>query len=211
MDERNCGIPQLPADPQASNRANSFKFAALNSLRSALRDPGLARTVLGFPRWVQSSWGQPTDPPTTIYTDATPWTVAAVNPEVPAAMVQNLDQPIEINSAEITAVLLGTFWEIKERDAKNIRIGTNSATACYAALTGKGITFNNTALRRLHLYVMNIAQPRNIHTFWVPTEINPADEPSRRTLRDIIEEEAATAGIFQTTRTPYDRLSLLYL
>nr|CAD7446524.1 unnamed protein product [Timema bartmani] len=63
----------------------------------------LAQHLLALPRWTRCVWKECSETPTTIFIDATPWSLAAYNPEVPAAMIQKLQTPAKINQAEVTA------------------------------------------------------------------------------------------------------------
>nr|CAD7450497.1 unnamed protein product [Timema bartmani] len=64
-------------------------------------------------------------------------------------------------------------------------------------------------LLRLHLYITNKLRKTAWDTFWVPSETNPADHPSRQILAQLIQEEGPSAAIFDPRSAPTDLLSIL--
>nr|CAD7205025.1 unnamed protein product [Timema douglasi] len=73
--------------------------------------------------------------PSTVFTDAAPWAVAAYSPHRHAGMVQRLIQPTEMNEAEMTAGLLVLYWERKEGNPTSIRLGVDNMTTSHGLPT----------------------------------------------------------------------------
>nr|CAD7196842.1 unnamed protein product [Timema douglasi] len=94
-----------------------------------------------------------------------------------------------------------------ERGSSSIRIGTDNTTALYSTATGRGLIFNYPPIRRLYLYIANLLRDIDWDIFWIDTGLNPAEEPSREVLRQLLEHKTATAGVFNIDDTPADLMT----
>nr|CAD7423040.1 unnamed protein product [Timema monikensis] len=131
------------------------------------------------------------------------------DPEANAAIVQRLISSVEINAAEVVAGLLTFRWERLERHPERVLLGMDNTTAFYTIKSGKGLVFNNQAVRNIHLHISNSMRDTEWDTFWVPLELNPADHPSRQILLDLLQGEVETAGQLDITHITTDLMDLL--
>nr|CAD7585817.1 unnamed protein product [Timema genevievae] len=117
----------------------NLRWPGYETARLYRRCPALANHLLSHPRWIKYRWKTRHGTPTTIFSDVTPWSLAAYNPKIPASMVKRLYHPSEINQAEIAAGLLALYWEKQERSPSLIRLITDSSSTFYGIKTGKGL------------------------------------------------------------------------
>nr|CAD7403541.1 unnamed protein product [Timema poppensis] len=94
---------------------HNLRWPGYATARIYRRCPGVAESLLALPRWARCRWGEAPAQVTTVFADATPWSLAGVNPEANAAIVQRFLVPLEINQAEVAAGLVTLQWELLER------------------------------------------------------------------------------------------------
>nr|CAD7204877.1 unnamed protein product [Timema douglasi] len=71
------------------------------------------------------------------------------------------------------------LWEHQTERTQVIRLGADSTTVRHAAFKGHRLTFASTDMCNLHMFVMNKIRKTWIDKFWIPSELNPVDHPSR--------------------------------
>nr|CAD7415669.1 unnamed protein product [Timema cristinae] len=86
--------------------------------------------------------------------------------------------PWRLPSAFITW-LLTILWEHQESGAEVIRIGCDNVTAFTGAISRRDLVFNDPNLRNHHLFMLNKLRHVWLNAFWIASECNPANKPSR--------------------------------
>nr|CAD7455214.1 unnamed protein product [Timema tahoe] len=97
------------------------------------------------------------------------WMVTAYSPELRRMIVvKNFSEALEINTAEMLAGIMGVRWTHRELQPPVIIIvEVDNTKMLHGLLSGQGLVFNNTALYRLHLWVMEIVRDCQLDIFWV--------------------------------------------
>jgi hypothetical protein len=90
-------------------------------------------------------------------------------------------RPEHINVLEMRALLLGLEWQLSRPRAHGTRLlfWADSSVVVGAVRKGRSSSFALLTLLR-RLTALSMAMDVQVHVNWVPTEINPADGPSRR-------------------------------
>nr|CAD7265155.1 unnamed protein product [Timema shepardi] len=112
------------------------------------RCPGIAKKLLSLPRWRPSE-----ECPTVMFSDATPWSLAAYSTNTNTSMLWRLQAPMKINEAEVVAGLLALRWEYE-----NVQLGVDNTSALYAIATGT---------RHVHIFVANLLRNSTWDKRWV--------------------------------------------
>lgn len=124
-----------------------------------------ADVLLGDPTWLQAaiqhmSILQPRSLlpgliPVTMYTDATPHSVAAIIPTLKMSFAQAFQIPEEITRAEVMALLLGLQWASAEFFDCHFKIYCDNIYVVATLSKGTGTLWRHHDLRRLHLYTLH--------------------------------------------------------
>jgi hypothetical protein len=120
----------------------------------------------------------------TLYTDATPSTVAAITPPPTSAFYRHLEPPPPIAVAEMAAALLGLHWFTQEvvRHPTPLHLYTDSSVVYYSLVRGTGVTLRYTPILQ-NLYIAwlinKVYTGHGLVVHWVPSHLNLADPLSR--------------------------------
>nr|CAD7267673.1 unnamed protein product [Timema shepardi] len=152
--------------------------------------------------WTVCSWAPSDAREVTVFSDATQHTVAGFTMNPPVCWVGYVRERLEIIRAEVAAALLTLNWAHKKYPDHNIRLGTDNTTVLHNTIPGKGWCFVREDIRALHAKTMHLLRDIQVSTFWVPSELNPADAVSRRdyvvSIREGIEpDEDAITNLFE--------------
>nr|CAD7572210.1 unnamed protein product [Timema californicum] len=170
----------------------------------------VAEKLLMFPRWTTCVWSKPDALPTDVFSDATPWTTASLAPYRGECRIQRFAAPEEINKAEVAAALITWLWEYQSTGSRVIRLGTDNTTVLNNAARGRGLIFAGADMCHLHFLVAHTLRHCWYEAYWVPSESNPADRPSREVLQQVLDQERDTAAVIAWETIPRDPLVLLY-
>ena len=89
--------------------------------------------------------------------------------------------PDHINVLEVRAAATAVRWAIKHREALGSRLRLFSDSLVAVGALSKGRSSSPTLLRRLRsVSAWLLASGMRLLLSWIPSELNPADEPSRR-------------------------------
>lgn len=145
---------------------------------------------------------------TDLFTDATPWSIAAVLTSYKEHFAQAFEQRTEQNRAELIAALQGLIWASSiVRDTKITVYTDNAATFC-ALRSGTGKTLRQHDIRRLYLSMLHQLHGNTYEVATVTGATNPADKPSRDVLRTLhaaaqvdLPEDSIESGFYEVTVT----------
>lgn len=96
-------------------------------------------------------------------------------------VASNWAYPDHINVLEVRAVATAVKWAIKHRESLGSRLRLYSDSLVAVGALSKGRSSSPTLLRRLRsVSAWLLASGMRLLLSWIPSELNPADEPSRR-------------------------------
>jgi hypothetical protein len=120
-----------------------------------------------------------------LYTDATPWSIAAYTPgPLPAGMARQYDCKA-IAFAEMAAALAGLLCINRQPAPTTITLCTDSAVVYHTLVKGSGITPRSCEiLRNMYIQVLlnKVNSSHGLVVRWVPSTENLADPLSREVL-----------------------------
>lgn len=114
-----------------------------------------------------------------LYTDATPHSVAAIIPSLNLSFAQAFQTPEEINRAEAKALLLRLQWACAEFVDCHFTIHCDNSTVVATLSKGTGVLWRFHDLRRLLLSTLHGLRGNTFTIVKVSSEANLADRPSR--------------------------------
>lgn len=129
--------------------------------------------------------------PVSLYTDATPHSVAAIIPTLNMSFAQAFETPEEINRAEAIAVLLGLQWASAEFTDCHFTLHCDNSAVVATLSKGSGTLWRFHDLRRLLLSTLHSLRG-NTSIIKVSSEANLADRPSRAVLETLHATAAST-------------------
>lgn len=132
--------------------------------------------------------------PVSLYTDATPHSVAAIIPSLKMSFAQAFQTPEEINQAEAIALLLGLQWASSEFIDCHFTIHCDNSAVVATLSKGTGTLWRFHDLRRLHLSTLHGLRGNTFTIVQVTSAANLADRPSRAVL-DTLHRTANTATL----------------
>lgn len=123
--------------------------------------------------------------PLTLYTDATPHSVAAIIPALNVSFAQAFHTPEEINRAEAMAVLLGLQWACAEFVDCHFTVKCDNSAVVATLAKGTGQLWRFHDLRRLLLSTLHGLRSNTFTIIKVASDANLADRPSRAVLETL--------------------------
>lgn len=148
-----------------------------------------ANILLGDPSWIQTAMRHMTilQPrslmlgliPVTIYTDATPHSVATVISTLKMSFTQAFFAPEEINRAGAIAVLSGFQWASSEFSDCHFTLWWDNSAVVATLSKGTGTLWRHHDLRRLHLSTLHGMRGNTLEIRQIRSADYPADRPSR--------------------------------
>lgn len=137
--------------------------------------------------------------PVTMYTDATPHSVAAIIPTLKMSFAQAFQVPEEINRAE--AFILGLQWASVEFTDCHFHIYCDNSSVVATLTKGTGSLRRHHDLRRLHLSTLHGLRGNTFEILQFSSAQNLADRPSRAVLHPSTERLAQPTSIQMKNRT----------
>lgn len=120
-----------------------------------------------------------------LFTDATPWSVAAIIPVRDAHYAQAFQNRTEINRAELTAAIKGLSWAASLETDTQIPLYVDNASTFCALRSGSGRTLRQHNLRAMFLSMLHSLNGNTYEVQPITGNTNPADKPSRAILETI--------------------------
>lgn len=168
-----------------------------------LRDPSWLLAAIQHLSILQPKSLLPDLIPVSLYTDATPHSVAATIPTLKMSFAQAFHTPEEINRAEAIALLLGLQWASSQFTDCHFTVYCDNSSVVATLSKGTGTLWRFHDLRRLHLSTLHGLRGNTFSIVQVASAANLVDRPSRAVLDTLHRAASSSTLASPGTRSRY--------
>nr|CAD7266974.1 unnamed protein product [Timema shepardi] len=105
---------------------------------------------------------------------------------VPFKLLYDKRYKLMAGLAARNCVVSSWLWEHQTTGSRVVRLGTDNTTVLHSAVKGRGLVFAARDMCDLHLLVAHTLRECWWDAYWLASEINPADRPSREEMERVI-------------------------